>query len=161
MSISYAVFPRALPPFPTRRSSDLMPERRVPEIMAKGDGFGEIGIESQSAGDRAGDLRHLERMRETGAIVVALVSDEYLRLLLQSPKRRSEEHTSELQSHVNLVCRLPPSSSPFPYTTLFRSHARTAGARDHGQGRWFRRDRDRVSKRWRSSGRSAPPRANA
>src|SRR5690242_7414409 len=66
---------------------------------------------------------------------------------------RSEEHTSELQSHVNLVCRLllekkkkskltlitiiestsqllvlfflmlrlPPSSTLFPYTTLFRS----------------------------------------
>src|SRR5690242_3191710 len=38
---------------------------------------------------------------------------------------RSEEHTSELQSHVNLVCRLllrpPPRSSLFPYTTLFRS----------------------------------------
>src|SRR5690242_8001980 len=30
---------------------------------------------------------------------------------------RSEEHTSELQSHVNLVCR-PPRSTLFPYTTL-------------------------------------------
>src|SRR5690242_6577887 len=41
--------------------------------------------------------------------------------------RRSEEHTSELQSHVNLVCRLllrpPPRSTLFPYTTLFRSQA--------------------------------------
>src|SRR3989344_5307692 len=42
--------------------------------------------------------------------------------------RRSEEHTSEIQSHVNLVCRLlflmirrPPRSTLFPYTTLFRS----------------------------------------
>src|SRR5436309_2008755 len=40
---------------------------------------------------------------------------------------RSEEHTSELQSRENLVCRLlldspPPSSTLFPYTTLFRSH---------------------------------------
>src|SRR5690242_3513585 len=34
--------------------------------------------------------------------------------------RRSEEHTSELQSHVNLVCR-PLRSTLFPYTTLFRS----------------------------------------
>src|SRR5690348_7110917 len=38
---------------------------------------------------------------------------------------RSEEHTSELQSPVHLVCRLllprPPSSTLFPYTTLFRS----------------------------------------
>src|SRR5262245_18669448 len=38
---------------------------------------------------------------------------------------RSEEHTSELQSLRHLVCRLllrpPPRSTPFPYTTLFRS----------------------------------------
>ena len=46
---------------------------------------------------------------------------------------RSKEHTSELQSHLNLVCRLllekkiflmirrPPRSTLFPYTTLFRS----------------------------------------
>src|SRR3989338_2054621 len=41
---------------------------------------------------------------------------------------RSEEHTSELQSHLHLVCRLlflrirrPPRSTLFPYTTLFRS----------------------------------------
>src|SRR5438477_9006685 len=32
---------------------------------------------------------------------------ERLRALLRAPRRlRSEEHTSELQSHVNLVCRL-------------------------------------------------------
>src|SRR3990167_8499631 len=43
-------------------------------------------------------------------------------------RSRSEEHTSELQSQSNLVCRLlflmirrPPRSTLFPYTTLFRS----------------------------------------
>src|SRR5688572_4313638 len=39
--------------------------------------------------------------------------------------KRSEEHTSELQSQSNLVCRLllrrRPSPTLFPYTTLFRS----------------------------------------
>src|SRR5690348_1728021 len=35
-------------------------------------------------------------------------------------EERSEEHTSELQSPVHLVCR-PPRSTLFPYTTLFRS----------------------------------------
>src|SRR5438874_816011 len=43
---------------------------------------------------------------------------------------RSEEHTSELQSRRDLVCRLllrtPPPPTLFPYTTLFRSHARRA-----------------------------------
>src|ERR1035441_7652739 len=38
-----------------------------------------------------------------------------------SGTRRSEEHTSELQSLRHLVCRLPPRSPLFPYTTLFRS----------------------------------------
>src|SRR5437879_5212275 len=40
-------------------------------------------------------------------------------------KYRSEEHTSELQSPMYLVCRLllrrTPSPTLFPYTTLFRS----------------------------------------
>src|SRR5690348_15805039 len=38
------------------------------------------------------------------------------------PGVRSEEHTSELQSPVHLVCRLlpAPTSTPFTYTTLFR-----------------------------------------
>src|SRR5690348_12580640 len=46
-------------------------------------------------------------------------------------RSRSEEHTSELQSPVHLVCRLlletlsrPPRSTLFPYTTLFRSRGR-------------------------------------
>src|SRR5437879_49234 len=36
---------------------------------------------------------------------------------------RSEEHTSELQSPMYLVCRplRAPAPTPFPYTTLFRS----------------------------------------
>src|ERR1035438_4083549 len=44
---------------------------------------------------------------------------------------RSEEHTSELQSLRHLVCRLPPRSTLFPYTTLFRSpdpHKRSRSA---------------------------------
>src|SRR3990172_3753441 len=48
------------------------------------------------------------------------------------PRRaRSEEHTSELQSRLHLLCRLlflmirrPPRSTLFPYTTLFRSLAK-------------------------------------
>src|SRR4030042_351708 len=36
------------------------------------------------------------------------------------PLRRSEEHTSELQSRLHLT-RRPPRSTPFPATTLFRS----------------------------------------
>ena len=57
-------------------------------------------------------------------------------VLLEQVLSRSEEHTSELQSPMYLVCRLllekkiflmirrPPRSTLFPYTTLFRSNRR-------------------------------------
>src|SRR5690349_8958306 len=47
------------------------------------------------------------------------------------PSSRSEEHTSELQSRRDLVCRLlrPPTSTLFPYTTLFRSCGGSGRAR--------------------------------
>src|SRR5437879_5107448 len=52
---------------------------------------------------------------------------------LKAEAKRSEEHTSELQSPMYLVCRLlaPPASTLFPYTTLFRSRRarRRPGAR--------------------------------
>src|SRR5699024_10881472 len=44
--------------------------------------------------------------------------------------RRSEEHTSELQSRFDLVCR-PPSLTSLTYTTLFRSSAGRSAER-HG-----------------------------
>src|SRR6266480_4765434 len=45
------------------------------------------------------DLAHVEVQRDTEGAVVELQQ-------LVGHRRRSEEHTSELQSHVNLVCRL-------------------------------------------------------
>src|SRR5690242_20914453 len=51
-----------------------------------------------------------------------------------SQKTRSEEHTSELQSHVNLVCRLllekknHPSSRPPPSSTQTRSRYRESSS---------------------------------
>src|SRR5699024_8451343 len=51
---------------------------------------------------------------------------------------RSEEHTSELQSRFDLVCRLLAWSSFSPYTTLFRSYTKyfpDAGARVYEDNR--------------------------
>src|SRR5688500_9178665 len=60
--------------------------------------------------------------------------------------RRSEEHTSELQSPCKLVCRrplpAPPSPPRLPYTTLFRSGHEARGVVDH-------LDRDPVALRHR------------
>src|SRR5690242_21506731 len=39
-----------------------------------------------------------------------------------SPPRRSEEHTSELQSHVNLVCRLLLEKKKKHYLASFNKH---------------------------------------
>ena len=39
-----------------------MAERRVAEIMGERDGLGQILVEPEHAGDRAGDLRHFDRM---------------------------------------------------------------------------------------------------
>src|SRR5207244_3181491 len=45
------------------------------------------------------------------------------RAVRERRRRRSEEHTSELQSPDHLVCR-HPRSTLFPYTTLFRSRSK-------------------------------------
>jgi len=65
-----------------------MAERRMAEIVRQGHRFAEILVETQGAAERAGDLRHLERMGETRSIVIALVIDEDLRLVLEPPERR-------------------------------------------------------------------------
>src|SRR5438477_4652523 len=75
---------RALHSFPTRRSSDLTSAR-------------------DDVGHVAG-LAHERAVRPVPAPPDRVLA----RVLQQPPPRvvRSEEHTSELQSHVNLVCRL-------------------------------------------------------
>src|ERR1035441_3606995 len=72
------------------------------------------------------------------------------RSISASPAARSEEHTSELQSLRHLVCRLlfamirlPPISTLFPYTTLFRSRQHPRSAR-HAR----RRPRERAAGRY-------------
>ena len=60
-----------------------MAERRVAEIVGERQRLGQVLVEPQRAGDRAGDLRHLEGMGQARAEMVALVIDEDLGLVLQ------------------------------------------------------------------------------
>ena len=57
-----------------------MAERRVADVVGQGDGFGQVFVQPQPAGDGAGDLRDFERVREPGAVVVVDAGDEDLRL---------------------------------------------------------------------------------
>src|SRR5438477_7090224 len=93
-----SVFHRDLHSFPTRRSSDL--ESGL-EVAAR------IRATVESAGWRWGG----EEYPMTISCGVASYPDAVTQLdNLRSAarNRRSEEHTSELQSHVNPVCRLLP-----------------------------------------------------
>ncbi len=60
-----------------------MAERRMTEIVGERQRLGQILVEAERAGQRAGDLRHFERVGEAGAVMVALVEHEDLRLVLE------------------------------------------------------------------------------
>jgi hypothetical protein len=59
----------------------------VAEIVREADGFHEVLVQGQRAGDRTRDLRDLERMREARPVEVALVVHENLRLVDEAAKR--------------------------------------------------------------------------
>src|SRR5260370_22429308 len=62
-----------------------------------------------------------------------------LRVVHAAKVRRSEEHTSELQSHLNLVCRLLLEKKKKLSTAHSRSYER------HTTGFWFQRSTTRLS----------------
>ena len=69
-----------------------MAERRMAEIMGQRQRLGEVLVEPKLARQRAGDLRDFERMRQPGAVVVALVEHEDLGLVLQPAERGGMDH---------------------------------------------------------------------
>src|SRR5206468_11453803 len=102
LSFSSAAHPRALPSFPTRRSSDLLMRS------------GSTAIAYETVTDARGGLPLLAPMSEVAGRMAVHVGAHYLEkgqggqgiLLAGVPGVRSEEHTSELQSRSDLVCRL-------------------------------------------------------
>ena len=89
-------------------------ERRVPEVVAEGDGFGQLLVQPQHLRDRAGDLRHLERVREPRAVVIAGRREEHLRLVLQPAKRLAVDDAVaialERRPHVVFGLRTQPAA---------------------------------------------------
>ena len=64
-----------------------MAERRMAEVVRQRQRLGQILVETQLARHRAGDLRHLEGVRQPGAVVIALVIQEHLRLVREAAER--------------------------------------------------------------------------
>ncbi len=64
-----------------------MAERRVAEIVAERHRLGEFFVKPKGLGERARELRDLDRMGQTRAEVIALVVDEDLRLVREAAKR--------------------------------------------------------------------------
>src|SRR5699024_11579165 len=90
---SCAVSPLPLHCFPTRRSSDLIV------------GAGATGESGMDAGNMIKPMLARGELRMVGATTL----DEYREHIETDAaleRRRSEEHTSELQSRFDLVCRL-------------------------------------------------------
>src|SRR5207247_4208807 len=91
--------PQATPPSPTRRSSDLADPTRRKVFERLRSGPKPVGrIARGLPVSRPAVSQHLKVLKEAG-----LVTDRP-----EGTRRvyRSEEHTSELQSRVDLVCRL-------------------------------------------------------
>ncbi len=65
-----------------------MAEGRMAEIMGKRQPLGQVLVGAEVAGERAGDLRHFERMGEARTVVIAFVIDEDLGLVVEPAERR-------------------------------------------------------------------------
>ena len=63
-----------------------MAERRMAQIMPQRDGFGQIFVQPQAPGQRPGHLRHLQRVGQAGAVMVAHGGKKHLRLVFQPPE---------------------------------------------------------------------------
>src|SRR5438067_1040495 len=64
-----------------------MAERRMSEVVAERNRFGQLFVQAQHLRDRPRDLRHLERVRQPRAVMIAGRREEHLRLVLQTPER--------------------------------------------------------------------------
>ena len=64
-------------------------KRRVSQVMRQRHCLCQVGVQVQRIGDGSCHLRHLDRMGQPGAIEIALVLDENLRLVFQPAEGRA------------------------------------------------------------------------
>src|SRR5207302_6125118 len=89
-------------PFPTRRSSDLTYSQALDEALC----FGWIDGVRRSVNSESYMIRFTPRKPKSIWSLVNVRRAELLEHSGRMAEPRSEEHTSELQSRENLVCRL-------------------------------------------------------
>src|SRR5690606_39906791 len=96
---------RVLPSFPTRRSSDL--EREILDMATRIASAGaQIGLTEGEVLGFAAALSSVGIEAEAGGTAISKVMLLTRNAVMDGGEARSEEHTSELQSRENLVCRL-------------------------------------------------------
>src|SRR5258706_6236374 len=88
-------------------------ERRVPKVVTERNGFGQLLVQLKDLRDRARDLRHLERMRQTRSVVIAGRGEEYLCLVFQPPERLAVDDPIAivLIRRTHIVFRLRPETA--------------------------------------------------
>src|SRR5205085_10575192 len=101
-----ALVARHLHSFPTRRSSDLERLRRNGIGTLASAAIGLTSLVAAYAITPGGAATLLRNVLETSLVVAIAATVFVLYVGRESRKARSEEHTSELQSQSNLVCRL-------------------------------------------------------
>src|SRR5690606_41258588 len=95
---------RSIPPFPTRRSSDLV--GGFDEAYVNGCEDIDLCLRLKRAGHRHYTANESIIAHHKGASPGRKTHNDANLVRLKSIWARSEEHTSELQSRENLVCRL-------------------------------------------------------
>src|SRR5207249_5885694 len=96
----------ALHAFPTRRSSDLMPTRPSRSLEVVSNPHPDRDYEVAMTAPEFTCVCPMTGQPDFATIRIRYVPDQHLVELKSLKLYRSEEHTSELQSRFDLVCRL-------------------------------------------------------
>src|SRR5687767_3744726 len=85
-----------------------MAKRRVAEVVGEAQCLGQILVKTKDARHRAADLRDLDRMGQANAEMVAVGSDEHLRLVAQAAEGdRMDDAVAVALERIALPARAP------------------------------------------------------
>ena len=102
--------------------------RQLAEVVRQRQGFRQVLLETQGAGDRPGDLRDFEAVRQPRPVMIALVVDEDLGLVLKPAERgRMDDAIAvplERRTHVALRLRMEPAAAVFRMCRVGRARNR-------------------------------------